>query len=334
MKILMIGGTGNISFPITESLAGKETNEVHILNRGNKKNPQGTKQIIGDVNDLVLLTNLADQENYDVVINFIVYTAEQARIQIDAFQGKVKQYIFISTVVTYNHESAVYIKEDQEQGNIYSKYGRDKAACEQLFLNADNLPVTIVRPSETYSNHRIPLSVKGKNYYSVIHRMLQDKPVIVHGDGKSVWHTTHAKDFAKGFVNLVGNEKALQQTYQIMNPEITTWDMIYHNLYELLGKKPNIVHIPSDLLALSETYDISSTILGDKQYSCVYDTSKIEAISPDFKCQIPIKKGLQMYLEYLEEHPEDKVEDPEYDSWCDHLIEVYRQFTEGIKGTF
>jgi nucleoside-diphosphate-sugar epimerase len=334
MKILIIGGTGTISSPITESLANIESNEVHILNRGNKKTPQGTKQIIGDMNDSELLTNLVNQENYDVVVNFIVYSAEQARIQIAAFQGKIKQYIFISTVVTYNHENAVCFKEDYEQGNIYSKYGRDKAACEQLFLHADNFPVTIVRPAQTYSNDRIPLSVKGKTCYSVVQRILQDKPVIVHGDGKSTWHSTHANDFAKGFVGLVGNEKALLQAYQIVNPEIATWDMIYHDLYELLGKKPNIVHIPSDLLALSEKYDNASTISGDKQYSSVYDISKINAINHDFKCEIPIKKGLKMYLEYLDKNPEKKEADPDFDSWCDYVIDAYQQFTEGLKGKF
>ncbi|MEY8355486.1 NAD-dependent epimerase/dehydratase family protein [Lachnospiraceae bacterium 54-53] len=334
MKLLVIGGTGTISTPITASLAADDSNEVHVLNRGSKAAPRGARQIIGNFNDLALLKDLAARENYDVVINFIVYTAEQAKMQIEAFQGRIRQYIFISTVVTYNHETAVCIREDHEQNNVYSLYGREKAACEQLFLQAENFPVTIVRPAQTYSKDRIPLSVKGKTCYSVIHRILQGKPVIVHGDGKSTWHSTHAEDFAKGFLPLAGNEKALQQAYQIVNDEIATWDMIYHSLYELLDKKPNIIHIPSDFLALSEKYDNAGSILGDKQYSCVYDTSEIKAVNPGFSCDIDIKKGLRMYLEYMDRHPEKKVADPDFDSWCDLVIEAYEQFTEKMKGRF
>lgn len=334
MKVLIIGGTGTISSPITATLAKKQEVDLYVLNRGNKPLAPGAKQIIGDFNDEAMMTSLANEHHFDVVINFIIFKPEQAKAQIRAFTGKIKQYIFISTVATYNHETAVCIDETQEQNNKYSEYGQNKTACEKEFLKAKDFPITIVRPSQTYSENRIPLSVKGNSCYSVIDRILKNKPVIIHGDGKSTWHSTHANDFAKGFIPLVGNLDTLNNAYHIINDEIATWDMIYHHLYKLLGKKPHIIHIPSDFLALSTTYDNTSAFLGDKQYSCVYTMDKIKKIAPSFTCDIDIKTGLKMYLEYLEEHPNQKITDEKYDAWCDNVIKAYQQFCITMKGKF
>lgn len=333
-KVLLIGGTGTISTPICEKLAEDESIDLYVLNRGHRPLPSGAKQIIGDMNDIELMKEVANTHHFDVVVNFIVFMPEQAKAQIEVFKGLVKQYIFISTVVTYNHETAVCISENHEQGNIYSNYGRNKTLCEKIFLEEKDFPVTIVRPSQTYSNERIPLSIKGKTCYSVIHRILNDQPVIVHGDGKSTWHSTHAKDFALGFIPLVGNEQTIGESYQIINDEVVSWDMIYHYLYELLGKTPNIVHIPTDLLAKSTKYSLNESILGDKQYSCVYNMDKIKQVAPEFKCSIDIKTGLKMYLDYIETHPECKVVDEEFDQWCDFVIEKYLEFMNSMEGKF
>lgn len=334
MKVLIIGGTGTISSPITKALSLDTNVDLHVLNRGNKPLPKGAKQIIGDFNDVAMMKEIASNENYDIVINFIVFTSKQAKTQVEIFCNKIKQYIFISTVATYNHETAVCINENYEQYNKYSPYGQEKTACEHIFLEADNFPVTIVRPSQTYSGNRIPLSVKGKNCYSVISRIERDKPVIIHGDGKSTWHSTHADDFAKGFLPLVGNKNTINEAYQIVNDEITNWDMIYNHLYKLLNKKPNIIHIPSDFLAISKKYDNIGAFLGDKQYSCIYDTTKIKSINPEFKCDVNIYRGLEMYLSYMEEHPEQKVPDADYDTWCDMIISAYQTFIKEMEGKF
>lgn len=334
MKVLIIGGTGTISSPITKALAKDHTIDLHVLNRGNKPLPKGVKQIIGDFNDSLTMKKIAESERYDVVINFIIFTVAQAKAQIEIFQGKIKQYIFVSTVATYNHETAVTINENHEQFNKYSPYGQEKAACEQIFLETNGFPITIVRPSQTYSDNRIPLSVKGNNCYSVIYRILNNKPVIVHGDGKSTWHSTHANDFTKGFISLVGNKETLREAYQIVNDEVTTWDMIYLYLYELLEKEPKIIHITSDFLALSKKYDCRSTLLGDKQYSCIYDTSKIKTLNPNFTCDINIKMGLQIYLDYLELHPKEKIIDLTYDTWCDKIIDSYQAYIDTMIGNF
>lgn len=333
-KVLLIGGTGTISMPITEALAQDDTIELYVFNRGHKQLPQGVIQIIGDINDDELMKTIANQYQFDVVANFIVYTKKQALKQIEIFKGKIKQYIFISTVVTYNHEKAVCLNETSEQYNCYSRYGQEKLACEQVFKQATDFPVTIVRPSQTYSLDRIPLSVKGKSCYSVIDRMINDKPVIVHGDGKSTWHCTHANDFLKGFIPLIGNDKAIYQDYQIISDEIVNWDMIYHQLYHLLGKTPNIIHLPSDFLSMSVKYANDEAILGDKQYSCIYDMSKIKSIAPNFNCDISINEGLKMYLQYIKDHPECCIKDEAFDKWCDFVIERYLDFVNSMKGRF
>lgn len=333
-KVLLIGGTGTISLPICELLGQDSLIDLYVLNRGNKPLPQGAKQIICDFNDTEKMKTLLEDYSFDIVCNFIIFKPVQAMQQIELFKGHIQQYIFISTVATYNHETAVMMNEDHQQDNIYSQYGQDKTECEKLFLKAyreEGFPVTIVRPSQTYGYDRIPLSVKGKSCWSVIERILNDKPVIVHGDGKSTWHCTHTYDFAYNFIQLLGNEKTIGECYHNINPTIVTWDMIYHELYRMLNKEPQIIHIPSDLLALSKTYDHTSAFLGDKQYSCLFDMSKIKHDIPDFQNKIEITKGLEMYLDYMEQHSKLKYADPTYDKWCDRLIELYQDFCHSLE---
>ena len=337
LKILLIGGTGTISASITALLSEMDTVELSVMNRGNKPLPANVKQIICDVYDHAQMEKLLAKKSFDIVCNFLIYHPDEAKQQIDFFKHKIKQYIFISTVVTYNHEDAVMIDETHAQGNPHSLYGREKAACETLFLQAykeEGFPVTIVRPSQTYGYERIPLSVKGKSCWSVIERILHDKPVIIHGDGKSTWHCTHTDDFAHNFIQLINNERAIGQAFHNIHPTVVNWDIIYHHLYDYLNKAPQIVHIASDTLALSNAYDLRSSILGDKQYSNVFDITKIQQTIPDCRYAIDIQEGIHRYFTYMKEHPEKQLHDEAFDQWCDHVIDRYANFCEQIKGTF
>lgn len=336
MKILIIGGTGTISTPITTALASNTNNEVYVLNRGHKNNtlPDNIIPLIGDINDKERMNTLLEGKNFDVVIHFILFTPKQAHECIQLFKDKTKQFIFISTVVTYNHDHCVKFNEDHPLGNRYSNYGRNKQACEEIFREAyqkDGFPITIVRPSQTYSNERIPLSIKGKNCYSVIKRMLEGKEVIIHGDGNSLWTCTHANDFAKGFIPLVGNPNTINEAYQIVSNEQVSWNMIYQSLSKLLNVPFKPVYMTTDLLSKSKTYSLSESIQGDKQFSHIFDTSKIKSVAPDFNCDITIEKGLEMYLAYMEEHPELKVEDPAFDEWCDKVIDTYKEAMKKVE---
>ena len=168
----------------------------------------------------------------------------------------------------------------------------------------------------------------------MIDRIQRNRPVIIHGDGKSTWHCTHTEDFAHNFLQLINNEKTIGNAFHNIHPMVVNWDMIYHHLYRLLHREPQIVHIASDTLALSTTYDIRSSILGDKQYSNLFDTTSLQEVISDFRYTIDIQEGLHRYLNYMEAHPEKKRPDPVYDAWCDHVIDAYRSFEQNLKGTF
>lgn len=333
-KILIIGGTGTISAPITKQLAQDQQYEVSVLNRGTKKleladgGSKHVKYIQGDVKNSDMMRRLMAGKQFDSVLNFIVWNEQDAKQNVELFAGKTKQFIYISTVCVLNHETECNVTENMEMGNRYSEYGQQKAAAESVFLEAwkkENFPVTIVRPTQTYSEQRIPLSVKGKSCWPVVSRMLKGKEVIVHGDGQSVWASTHADDFARGFNGLVSNPETIGEIYHIMNQSPHTWDMIYQELARLLKVEYKPVYIGTDLLKNSKYFDFMTSIQGDKRWSNLFDLSKIKTIVPDYQCEIDYKKGLKMYLEYMEQHPEYQCEEVEFDQWCDRTIKKYKQ---------
>jgi nucleoside-diphosphate-sugar epimerase len=327
-KILLIGGTGTISTSVMKLLAKDINYDVTVLNRGHKELPVNIKQIICDIKEPGALEREVAGEKYDVIVDFLIYDAETAAERVRIFSGRVKQYFFISTVVTFDHENIVWLNENSRQTNRFSRYGQNKKAAEDVFrkASASGFPVVIVRPSQTYGEDRIPLSIKGQTCWSVVSRIVNGKSVIVHGDGKSIWHMMHADDFAYNFVQMIGNPAANGQTVNLVNPAVVTWDMIYEEIALQLGKKLRICHISSDTLACAAKYDSIETILGDKQFSNMYSKYQLTQLIPDFRCEIGLKEGVEKYLLYVAEHPECKIEDPEYDAWCDALIRDYRAF--------
>ncbi len=323
MNILLIGGLGNIGSPITYQLAAMG-HSVYVLGRKKIEQIQpDITYISGNTEDFALLQSLQEQYAIDIVINFAIQSTAQAEVNINAFANKIKQFIFISTVTVLNREKNVVLTEESECGNPFSTYAQTKLKCEQIFLNAyyeQHFPVTTVRPSQTYSKDKLPLSVKGKSYWSVIDRILNDKPVIIHGDGTSTWASMHSNDFCRGFIPLINHPQAVGEIYHLTGDEILTWNMIYHELARQLNKNIQIVHIPTDLLEKSKQYDFRMSIKGDKQYSVIFDNQKIKRIYPDFQCQISMKDGIRMYLDYMDKHPALKVTDPEFEQWCDDAI--------------
>lgn len=328
-RILIIGGTGTISLPITKKLAANQDNQVFVLNRGNRNTvlPKSITTIRGDITDSEAMHSLLAHQHYDCVINFIIWNAQDAEQNIALFREKTDQFIFISTVAVLNHQSTCLINEDTPIGNQFSAYGQNKAAAEARFLQAFNeegFPVTIIRPTQTYANDRIPLSIKGKNCWGVVQRMIDGKEVIIHGEGQSLWASTHADDFAEGFVPIVEQKAFVGEICQIMNPTSHTWDMLYQTLADLLGVSYRPVFIPTDLLRQAHTYDFDQSIQGDKRWSNLFDITRLKSIVPEFDSQVSLKEGLQRYLDYMAEHPEFKQADIEFDQWCDQVIDAYQ----------
>ncbi len=335
-NVLIIGANGYISSFLTSLLLQEKNVKLYCLQRRNKPEDynEGAEVFLADVrSEEEKVKEWLSDKYFDSVIDFTIYRKEDAESSVRLFKGKTAQFIFISTVVVQNHSLNCYMDESVPYGNPYSHYGRYKEECEHYFLDEyqNGFPITIVRPSQTYSKDKIPLSIKGKNCWSVISRMLKGKEVILHGDGQSVWTNTHALDFAHLISPLVGSPATIGEIYQVMNPEFVTWDMMYASLAEVLGVEYKPVYISTYLLDASTKYYWRETIHGDKHFSCIYNTAKLKALNPDYKCQISIKEGYRLYMEYMKAHPEKQVEDPEFDAWCDSVIDAYHKLSEEFK---
>ena len=332
MRALFIGGTGTISMGIVKRLAEDPLWEVYLLNRGNRKAevPSGVKQIVADIYDEDDVKKKLDGLTFDVVSEFIAFDVSAVERDYRLFKGKTRQYIFISSASAYNKPAAGYvITEGTTLANPYWEYSRNKIACEEFLMKQyreEGFPVTIVRPSHTYSEKSVPLGVHGdKGFYQVIKRMQEGKPVIIQGDGSSLWAVTFNSDFAIGFTGLMGNRHAIGEAFQITGDEILTWDQIHQTIADALGVELKPYHVSSDFLSevgKKYGYDFTGSLLGDKAVSVAFDNSKLKRLVPQMTTNVPFHKGVRMSLDYCLAHPEQYEEDPEFDAFCDKVIDV------------
>jgi nucleoside-diphosphate-sugar epimerase len=338
MKILIIGGTGTISSAITRQLA-ESGHDLWLLNRGTRKQevPASVKQVIADIDDEAAVLRQIGNEQFDAVCEFIGFVTQQVERDIRLFRGRTRQYVYISSASAYNKPAASpYITEGTALANPYWQYSRNKIACEELLMHTyreEGFPVTIVRPSHTYCERAVPLSIHGpKGSWPVLKRMMEGKPVLVHGDGSSLWTLTWNEDFARGFIGLLGNPKAIGETFQIMSDEQLTWDQIYHCVGNALHTQPKLYHVASDFLAAvcPEEYDLTGNLIGDKAVTVIFDCTKLKRAVPGFQATTRFDEGVRHCVAYLLAHPELQVEDPEFDAWCDRVIEVQEQAKKSI----
>ena len=326
MKILLIGGTGTISMAITRQLAETD-NEVYVLNRGHRNEdlPKNIRVITTDINDEAEALKSLGGLSFDAVCQFVAYVKEQVERDYRLFHGKTKQYIYISSASAYHKPVKDYrISESTTLANPYWEYSRNKITCEDFLMKMyrDNgFPVTIVRPSHTYCERSVPLGVHGENgSWQVIKRMLEGKPVIIHGDGTSLWTITSNEDFAKGFIGLIGNPHAIGEAFQITSDESVTWNQIYQIIADNLGVELKPYYVSSEFLAAVSNYDFTGGLIGDKANSVVFDNTKIKNAVPGFVATVRAEQGLKKAIEYMLEHNEVQNEDPQFDAWCDKVI--------------
>ena len=326
MRALFIGGTGTISMAISRLLV-EQGWELYLLNRGSRKNVLDgqAKQIVADISKEQEVAEKIAGMNFDVVCDFIGFVPEQVERDYRLFAGKTKQYMYISSASAYHKPVMDYrITEGTTLSNPHWEYSRNKIACEEFLMKMyreNGFPVTIIRPSHTYDERNVPIGVHGdKGSFQVLKRMLEGKPVIVHGDGTSLWTVTHNSDFAKGFTGLMGNPMAIGEAFQITSDQSVTWNQIYQTIADALGKPLNALHVASDFLAKhSDHYDFRGELLGDKAATVVFDNSKIKRLVPDFICNTSMADGLRQAVHYMLSHPESQIPDPEFDSWCDRI---------------
>ena len=336
MKALFIGGTGTISTAIVRRLAGDENWEVWVLNRGNRISvlPENVHTITADIRDEEAAAKALGDQTFDCVCEFIGFQVSDVERDFRLFRGRTRQYIFTSSASAYNKPSAgCVITEGTTLANPYWQYSRDKIACEEYLMQRyreDGFPVTIVRPSHTYDERHIPTGIHGrKGFWQVIRRIQEGKPVLIPGDGSSLWTVTFNTDFAVGYTGLMGNRHAIGEAFQITGDEVLTWDQIYQTIADALGVKLNPCHVSSDFLAAAGAkygYDFEGALLGDKSVSVVFDNSKLKRVVPQMRTRVLFHEGVRKALRYICSHVEEcQEEDPEFDAWCDRVAAVREQ---------
>ena len=320
MKVLFIGGTGIISSACAR-LALERGIDLYLLNRGQSARPipPGAKVLLGDIHDPASARAALGDHRFDAVVNWIVFTPDQLDIDFDLFRGRTGQYVFISSASAYQTPPvALPVTEATLLDNPYWEYSRNKIACEERLVRAyreEKFPITIVRPSHTYDERLLPFH----GGWTMMERMVQGKPVVVHGDGTSLWTLTHNTDFAKGFVPLLGNPQALGNAFQITSDELLSWNQIYEMLAAALGVKPNLVHVPSDMIA---AYDKiwGDSLLGDKAHSMIFDNTRIKRLVPDFACTVPFARGAEQIVAWHMADPARRVVEPYFDALLDRIF--------------
>jgi len=325
MKALFIGGTGTISTEVSK-LAVLKGWQLYLLNRGNKSSrvPEGVTVLTADINNEVEVAKLIKDIEFDVIADFISFEPSQIQRDIRLFSKKTKQFIFISSASTYQKPLAFYkITESTPLANPYWKYARDKIACEELLMaqyRANSFPVTIIRPSHTYGVGSVPVAIHGeKGSWQVIDRIIKGKPVIVPGDGNSLWTITHNTDFAKAFVGIMGNQAAIGEAIHITSDESITWNKIYDIIGEALNIKTQKFHVATDFLVKYKA-DLEGGLVGDKANTVVFDNSKIKRLVPEYIATTRFDQGVRLSIEYILANPELQIEDKEFDLFCDNVI--------------
>lgn len=330
MKALFIGGTGTISTEISR-LCIRRGWELTLLNRGRTSAlvPEGAEVLVGDIHREDAVRELLKDRTFDVVADFIAFETPDVERDIRLFTGKTKQYFFISSASAYQKPlSSPWITEGTPLHNPYWLYSRNKAACENILraaYDSDNFPVTVIRPSHTYCERSLPLGLHGpKGSWQVLDRIRKGKPVIIPGDGTTLWTLTHSRDFAVAFVGLMGNPHALGEVYHITSDESMTWNQVYQCAADALGTELNAIHIPSETIGALYPDQIGG-LIGDKSNSVLFDNTKIKRAVPEFVCTTRFADGARECVAYALSHPEVQIPDPEFDRWCDELAGAWQK---------
>jgi nucleoside-diphosphate-sugar epimerase len=321
MKVLFIGGTGIISSACSQ-LAIERGIDLYLLNRGKTTHrpiPHGAKVLNGDIRDPQSARAALDGHTFDVVVDWVAFTPEHVQVDLELFKGRTGQYIFISSASAYQTPPAhLPATESTLLDNPFWLYSRNKIACEELLVKAyreEKFPMTIMRPSHTYDKTVLPMD----GGYTVVNRMRQGKKVIIPGDGTSLWVMTHHKDFAKGFVGLLGHSGAIGEAIHITSDEWLSWNQLFEIIARAAKAELKPVHVPSDLITAYDP-DWGAGLLGDKAHSMIFDNSKIKRLVPDFRASIPFSRGAEEVIAWYDADPARQKIDEKFDKQEDEII--------------
>ncbi|TCC01563.1 NAD-dependent epimerase/dehydratase family protein [Kribbella soli] len=323
LRVLFLGGTGIISSACSWR-AVEAGLDLTVVNRGKTSTrplPPEARVLTADVDDASAFAAVAGQD-FDVVVDWLAFTPEQVRARTEALRGRVGQYVFISSASAYQTPPArLPITESTPLRNPFWQYSRNKIACEDLLTalyRDEGYPVTIVRPSHTYDRTLVPFD----GGWTIVERMRRGQPVVVHGDGTSLWTLTHHRDFARGLVPLLGHPRTLGEAFQITSDDVLTWDQIANALAAAAGTSAQIVHVPSDAIAAVHPA-WGAGLLGDKTHSAVFDNTKLRRVVPDFVATIPFESGAREIVSWYDEDAARRRVDPSIDEAMNTLIARY-----------
>jgi len=338
MKILFIGGTGIISTACAE-LAVARGFQLSVLNRGQRETPPGVRQIIADINDAPAVAAALGEQTWDAVVDFISFTPAEIEQRMTLFKGRVGQFIFISSASIYQKPPTHYlITESTPLVNPYWDYSRNKIECEERLLRAlreDGFPAVIVRPSFTYGNTVVPLTLNSwPKTFTAVDRMRRGKPVIIPGDGLTLWTMTHNSDFAKALVGLLGHQGAIGHAFHITSDEVLTWNQIYEAVAEAAGViKLKAVHISSDFI-IACVPEAGGGLLGDKANCAIFDNTKIKRFVPDYVATTRFRDGIKRTIAWFDANPARREIDQESNAKWDRLIAAYERGLEAARKEF
>jgi nucleoside-diphosphate-sugar epimerase len=338
MQVLFIGGTGLISSACTRLAVERGVN-LFLLNRGGNPNlAAGATTLIADLRDEAAAQRVLAAHRFDAVVDWIAFTPEDIERDLRLFGGRTDQFVFISSASAYQKPLDHWlITEDTPLANPFWDYSRNKIACEERLGRArreDGFPVTIVRPSLTYGDTQVPLAVSSwARPFTAISRLRRGKPLVVPGDGTSLWTITHNSDFAVGFLGLLGRPEAIGEAFNIVSDEVMTWDEIYRQTAAAAGIEPRLVHIASDYIAACMP-DLSGSLLGDKSTSSVFDTTKIKRLVPDFRTATRYAEGIRRTVAWFDADPARQLIDSDMDARLDQLVESYEHGLASAAATF
>lgn len=332
MKVLLIGGTGVLSKDIAK-LCTEKCYDVYMINRGNRKNyeAEGAKVIIGDINNPINISKKIENLEFDVVVDFLSFTPAQLKRNIRIFGSKCKQYLFISSATAYSiDDQEEYITEATPLTNDNWEYSKNKKKCEELIENEMNqtnnsLKFTIIRPYITYGNTRIPYAFVSKKYqWTLIDRIINEKPIIVWDKGENLCTLTHTEDFAVGVVGLFMNPKAYGEAFHITSDESLTWVEVIKSTARSINKDVKIIFLPSKII---ESYfkEMRGELTGDKALNRRFDNSKIKSAVRDYECKISYSQGIKETIKHYKQTKGLQKIDKAWNAKVDFLIFKYRK---------
>jgi len=333
MRVLFIGGTGNLSAPCSRR-ALAEGVQLTLLNRGRRSaDLPGAETLVADLRDEAAVARALGDRTFDAVANFIAFDVADVERDLRLLAGRCAQYLFVSTASCYRKPWLRPITEHETPlDNPHWDYSQRKIRCEELLgrVQADGSPVgaiTVVRPSLTYDTV-IPLPLASWTQWTAVDRMMRGAPIVVHGDGCAPWTVTHGDDFAVGLVGLLGNPAAFGQAFHITGDELLTWDDIHRLVGAAVGVEPRIVHMASeDIAALAP--DRAGSLLGDKAHAMSFDNSKVKRAVPAFGQRIPFAEGIRRTVDWFRADPRRQVIDPAADALIDRLLAAHRALRSG-----